>query len=112
MYVLPIPDDVRVHIRRVYAIPAELRALDLAVYLHVLYQEKQSERVQLPAGLGFPDIQDTSYGDRFLGFVGPNGFTTLSTGVFCWLINIRLGYLIFHQGDTYTIELYLPSWFT
>jgi len=31
----------------------------------------------------FPDIQDTSYGDRFLDFTGPDGYTTLSTNVFC-----------------------------
>jgi len=27
-------------------------------------------------------------------------FTTLSTGVFCWLINIQPGFLVFCQGDT------------
>jgi len=59
----------------------------------------------------FPDIQDTSYGDCFLDFTGPDGFTTLPTGALCWLINIRLGYLIFHQGDTCTIKPYLPSQF-
>jgi len=36
----------------------------------------------------FPEIYDTSYRDHFLDFAGPNGFTTLSTGAFCWLINI------------------------
>ena len=41
----------------------------------------------------------------------PDGYTTLSTGVFCWLMSIRPGYLVFHQGDTCTIELYLPSRF-
>ena len=59
----------------------------------------------------FPDIQYISYVDRFLDFAGPDGFTTLSTGVFCWLINIQPRYLIFHQGDTCTIEPYLSSQF-
>jgi len=59
----------------------------------------------------FSDIQDTLYGDRFLDFTGPDGFTTLSTGVFCWLINIRPWYLIFRQGNTCTIKPYLPSRF-
>jgi len=57
----------------------------------------------------FSYIQDASYGERFLNFVGPDGFTTLSTGVFCWLINIRPGYLVFRQGDTCTIEPYMSS---
>ena len=58
-----------------------------------------------------PDIQDTLYGDRFLDIAGLDGYTTLSTGVFYWLMNIRLGYLIFRQGDTCTIEPYLLSQF-
>jgi len=60
----------------------------------------------------FPDIQDTPYGDRFLDFADPDGFNTLLTGVFRWLINIRPKYLIFRQGDTCTIEPYLLSRFT
>jgi len=56
-----------------------------------------------------PDIQDTPYGDRFLDIAGPDRYTTLSTG--CWLMCIRPGYLVFRQGDTCTIEPYLPSRF-
>ena len=56
-----------------------------------------------------PDIQDTSYGDRFLDVAGSDRYTTLSTGVFYWLTIIRPGYLIFHPGDTCTIEPYLLS---
>ena len=59
----------------------------------------------------FPDILNTSYGDHFLDFVGPDGFATLSTGVFYWLVNIRPGYLIFRQGNTCMIEPYLPRQF-
>ena len=40
---------------------------------------------------------------------GQNGYTTLSTSIFCWLISIRHEYLIFRQGDTCTIEPYLQS---
>ena len=58
-----------------------------------------------------PDIQNTSHGDRFLNFAGPDGYTTLSTSVICWLMNIQRGYLVFHQGDTSTIKLYLPNRF-
>ena len=36
----------------------------------------------------FPDIPDASYGDKFLEFVGLDGFTTLSSRIFWWLINI------------------------
>ena len=50
------------------------------------------------------EIHDVSYGDRLLDFAGPDGFTTLSTDVFCWLINIQPGYLVFHQGNVCTIE--------
>ena len=58
-----------------------------------------------------PDIQDTSYGERFMDIVGPDGYTTLSTGIFFWLTNIRPGYLIFCWDDTCTIEPNLPSRF-
>jgi len=59
----------------------------------------------------FPDIEDAYYGERSLDFASPYGFTTLSTGVFCWLINIQPGYLVFCQDDTCTIKPYMPSRF-
>ena len=59
----------------------------------------------------FLDIQDGSYKECFLDFTSPDGFTTPSTSVFCWLINIRPGYLVFWQGDTCMIEPYMPSQF-
>jgi len=43
--------------------------------------------------------------------LGFDGFTTLSTSVFCWLINIRPRYLLFLQGNICTIEPYMPSRF-
>jgi len=59
----------------------------------------------------FPEIHDASYGERFFDFVGPDGFTTLPSGIFWWLINIRSGYLVFRQGDSCMIEPYMPSRF-
>ena len=37
----------------------------------------------------FPEIHDTSYGDKFSDFACPNGFTKLPSGIFWWLINIH-----------------------
>jgi len=43
--------------------------------------------------------------------VGPDDFTSLQSGVFWWLINIWPGYLLFRQGNSCTIEPYMPSRF-
>jgi len=43
----------------------------------------------------FPEISNASYGDKFADLAGPDEFTRLPSGVFWWLINIRLGYLVF-----------------
>ena len=59
----------------------------------------------------FPEIYDASYGERFLDFAGPYRFTTLSSEIFWWLINIWPGYLVFRQGKSCTIKPYMPSWF-
>jgi len=59
----------------------------------------------------FLEIAGASYGDKFVDLTGPDGFTRLQSGVFWWLINIRPGYLILRQEDTYTIEPYVPSHF-
>ena len=56
----------------------------------------------------FPEIHDTSYGDKFSDLVGPYEFTRLSSGIFWWLINIRSGYLVFRQGSSCTIKPYMP----
>ena len=50
-------------------------------------------------------------GINSLTLAGPDDFTRLPSGVFWWLINIRHGYLIFRQGNSYTIEPYMPSHF-
>ena len=59
----------------------------------------------------FPEISGATYGDKFANLVGPNDFTRPPSGVFWWLINIQPGYLVFQQGDSYTIDPYMPSCF-
>jgi len=59
----------------------------------------------------FPEIADVSYEDKFADLAGPDDFTRLPSGVFWWLINIQPGYLIFRQGNSCTIEPYMPSHF-
>jgi len=53
----------------------------------------------------FPEIHDASYRDKFADSETPNGFTRLSSGVFCRLINIRPRYLVFRQGNSCTLGL-------
>jgi len=64
------------------------------IYMFFIRRTNQSDVNYQPVWC-FSDIQDTSYRDRFLNITSPDGFTTLSTDVFCWLTNIRLGYLVF-----------------
>ena len=59
----------------------------------------------------FPEIAGASYGVKFADLAGPDDFTRLPSGVFWWLINILPGYLIFWQGNSCTIEPYMPSRF-
>ena len=59
----------------------------------------------------FLEISGASYRDKFADLTGPDDFARLSSGVFWWLINIQPGYLIFQQGDSCTIEPYMPSHF-
>ena len=59
----------------------------------------------------FPEITGAAYGDKFADMVGPNNFTRLSSGVFWWLNNIQPGYLLCRQGNSCTIEPYMPNRF-
>ena len=59
----------------------------------------------------FPEITGAAYGKKFADLVGPDDFTRLSSGVFWWLVNIRPGYLLFRQGNSCTIEPYMPNRF-
>ena len=56
----------------------------------------------------FPDFPGAAYDEQFIDHPGSDGSTKLSTGVFCWLMNIQQGYLIFRQGNVYSIEPYSP----
>ena len=58
----------------------------------------------------FPEIHDASYGVS-ADLVGPDGFTRLSSSVFWWLINVRPGYLVFQEGNSCTLEPYVPCRF-
>jgi len=57
----------------------------------------------------FPDFLGASYQKRFFNRPVVDGFTTLSAGIFWWLINICPGYLVFWQGIICTSEPYLPN---
>ena len=59
----------------------------------------------------FPEFFGASYRDKFDDLAGSDDFIRLPSGVFWWLINIRPGYLIFQQGNSCTIEPYMPSHF-
>jgi len=60
----------------------------------------------------FSDFPWATYGERFIDLPSSDGFTSLSIGVFCWLMNIWPGYLVFRQGNICSIEPYMPSRFT
>jgi hypothetical protein len=59
----------------------------------------------------FLEIEYGNYGDQFADIADPDGFTKLPSGVFWWLVNIRPGYLVFHQGNICCIEPYMPNMF-
>ena len=53
-YALSILDDDSVCIEKLCVLPTEVKVLDLAAYIYILYQENHSERLQLPAGPALP----------------------------------------------------------
>ena len=55
----------------------------------------------------FPYIRDAGYGEEFKE-VG-DGKTSLSRGIFEWLVSIRPSHLVYRSGDTYYLEPYVPS---
>jgi len=57
----------------------------------------------------FPYIHDAGYGEEFKD-VG-DGQTSLSRGVFEWLVSIRPSHLVYRSGDTCYLEPYVPSQF-
>jgi len=57
----------------------------------------------------FPLIRDAGYGEEFKD-VG-DGITSLSRGVFEWLVSIRSSHLVYRSGDIRYLEPYIPSRF-
>ena len=57
----------------------------------------------------FPYIRDAGYGEEFKD-VG-DGQTSLSRGVFEWLVSIRPSHLVYKSGDTCYLKPYVPSQF-
>ena len=58
----------------------------------------------------FPYIRDTGYGKEFKD-VG-DGKTSLSQGIFEWLVSIRPSHLVYRSWDTCYLEPYVPSRFS
>ena len=57
----------------------------------------------------FPYIRDAGYGEEFKDM--GDGKTSLSGGVFEWLVSIRPSHLVYRSGDTCYFEPYVPSRF-
>ena len=57
----------------------------------------------------FSYIRHAGYGEEFKD-VG-EGQTSLSRGVFEWLVNIRPSHLLYRSRDTCYLEPYVSSWF-
>jgi len=55
----------------------------------------------------FSYIRYAGYGEEFKD-VG-DGRTSLSRGIFKWLVSIRLSHLVYRSGDTCYLEPYIPS---
>lgn len=59
----------------------------------------------------FPDFFGRAYGEKFWDTTGLDGYITLSSGCFLWLINIRSGHLLYCQGSICLLEPYFSSRF-
>ena len=57
----------------------------------------------------FPYIRDAGYDKKFQD-VG-DGKTSLSRGIFEWLVSIQPSHLVYRSGNTCYLEPYVPSWF-
>ena len=66
---------------------------------------------ELPVCKVFSWFSRASYGKQFSDRPGTDKFTTLSSGVFWWSINICPWHLIFRQSNICTIKQYFPSQF-
>ena len=88
-YVLPVVDDSDISVRRFRAVRVEVGELELDPLLYVFIRRTILSGSNYQLASYFPDIPDAYYRDKFLDFASPDGFTTLSSGIFWWLINIR-----------------------
>ena len=59
--------------------------------------------------LCFPYIRDAGYGEEFKD--ARDGITSLSRGVFKWLVSIWPSHLVYRSGDVCYLEQYVPSSF-
>jgi len=57
----------------------------------------------------FPYIRDAGYGEEFKDM--RDGKTSLSQGIFEWLVSIRPSHLVYRSGDTCYLEPHVPSRF-
>ena len=110
-YALPFTDDGGASFYRFCSLRAEVENFELAFYFMFYVRKCILNASNYQLNRCFPEIAGASYGDKFADLTGPDDFTRLPLGVFWWLINIRLGYLIFRHGNSYTIEPYMPSRF-
>ena len=55
----------------------------------------------------FPYIRDVGYGEEFKDV--EDGKTSLSRGIFEWLVSIRPSHLVYRSGNTCYLELYVLS---
>jgi len=55
----------------------------------------------------YPYIRDTSYSEEFKDV--RDGITSLSRGVFEWLVSIRPSHLVYQSGDICYLEPYVPN---
>jgi len=94
-HALSITGDSGASIKRFRALRTEAGGLELDPLLYVFQPKNYFEWIKLSACQCFHKIHYASYGERFLDFADPDGFTTLSFGIFWWLINIRPEYLVF-----------------
>ena len=110
-HALPISDVSSAIVWGFRAICRATGALELEWLVHANDLANSSNSMNYQVVRCFLDFPEASYGERFSDGLGVDWFTTLSAGVFWWLINIHPGYLVFQQGNICIIEPHVPSQF-
>ncbi|ONK56633.1 uncharacterized protein A4U43_C10F10970 [Asparagus officinalis] len=90
----------------------QLETSEWAGWYQIKFREILRRDYNYEIACKFPAFEGGAYGELHQDTPGPNSFTMLSRGAFWWLINIRLGYLIFRQGRKCFIEPYQPYRFS